>query len=219
MSNNRKAVLMHSPATGPWFYVGTRACSWGLSASPSKHNPKIPLRSPLPGFVSACTLVRAICSWCLTSGTSGARTNAKTHLGLGKHLEGHSWMEHPGLGSQVGPWHSSTTHPMAPSGWHNESHLQAQPGSALFSTTPFLRRRIWVSEEVKSPSQPWGLLSWARGCQTLLPAARAAPHKQPSWLLPWGERGAPVWLVPPYTPGKGVCGQPTGAGSPWCRCR
>lgn len=202
MTKNRKAVLTHSPATGPWFYVGTRACSWGLSASPSKSNPKILPRSPPPGFVSACTLVHAICSPCPTSSTSGARTNAKIHLDLGKYLEGHSWMEHPGLGSQVGPWHSPTTRPMAPDGWHsNESHLQAQPGSALSSTTPFLGRRSWVSEEVRSPSPRRGLLHQAWGCQTLLPPARAAPHNQPSWLLPRGQRGALVWLVSPYTPG------------------
>lgn len=194
MTKNGRAVLMPSPATGPWFYVGSRACYWGLSAAPSNSNKKIPLRSPPPGFVSAFTLAHAICSWCQISSTSGARAEAKTCLDLGKHLEGHSCMRHLGLGRQGESWHSPTAHPMAPSRWHSsESHLQVQPGSAPSSTTPFLGRRIWVSEEARSPSYHWGPLRRARGMPDPATPHRAAPHDQPSWLPHQGKRGALVW--------------------------
>ena len=200
MTKNRKAVLMHSPATGLWFYVGTRACYWRLSASLSKGNKQIPPRCPPPGFVSAFTLAHAICSWCQISGTSGAKTNAKTHLDLGKHLEGHSHLEHPRLGSQAGAWHSPTTCPTAPNGQHSrESHLQVQSGSAPSSTTSFLGRRIWTSEEVRSPSRSWGLLRQA-GENPVTPY-RAAPHNQPSCLLHQSEQGTSTWLVSLHTPG------------------
>lgn len=180
MTKNGKTVLMHSPATGPWLFVGTRACYWGPSASLSESNRKIPPRSPLPGFVSAFTLAHAIGSWCQISGASGARTNTKSHLDLGKHLEGNSCTEHPRLGRQGGLWHSPTTHAIAPNGQHSsESHLQVQPGSAPSSTIPFLGRRIWVSEEVRSPSCHWGLLSQAGGTTNPATPHRAAPCASP----------------------------------------
>lgn len=130
MTKIRKAVLMHSPATGPWFYVGTRAYYWGLSASLSNSNKKIPLRPPPPGFVSAFTLAHAICCWRQISCASRARAEAKMYLDLGKYLAGHSCAGHSGLGQQGESWHCPTTHPTAPSGWHSsKSHLQVQPGS------------------------------------------------------------------------------------------
>lgn len=220
MTKNGKAVLMHSPATGPWFYVGTRACYWGPSASLSESNKKIPLRSPLPGFVSAFTLAHAIGSWCWISGASGARTNTKSHLDLGKHLEGNSCTEHPRLGRQGGLCHSPTTHPIAPDGQHSsESHLQIQPGSAPSSTIPFLGRRIWVSEEARRPSYHWGLLSQAGG--TTNPATPSTEqHPVPVLLAAApGQAWSPslIHLSPHTEDRKGPCERAHGSREPMVR--
>lgn len=85
MTKNRKAVLMHSPAMGLWFYIGARSFYSGVLNSSSKRT----RRFPPPGFVCACVLAHAFCSWCQISGSREARTDAMTHWDFGKHLEGH----------------------------------------------------------------------------------------------------------------------------------
>lgn len=208
MTKIRKAVLMHSPATGPWFYVGTRAYYWGLSASLSNSNKKIPPRPPPPGFVSAFTLVHAICCWRQISSASGARAEAKMYLDLGKYLAGHSCVGHSGLGRQGESWHCPTTHPTAPSGWHSsKSHLQVQPGSGPSSTNTLPWEENlgeWRSEE---PFLSLGTAQQGRrDVGPCHPTESSTPQPDLPAAAP-GQAGSPglTRLTPHTGGGKGAC--------------
>lgn len=143
MTKNRKAVLMHSPAMGLWFYIGARSFYSGVLNSSSKRT----RRFPPPGFVCACVLAHAFCSWCQISGSREARTDAMTHWDFGKHLEGHRAAR---AGQARGALALPQCCPVAPKGQHSSRcHLQAQAGTAPSPQDPSLGGELggWSSEE------------------------------------------------------------------------
>jgi len=114
---------------------------WGLSVSPFKMNRNIPVRSPPPGAISACTPARTTCSWCQTSSAMEARSNVNAHLDL----EGQNLEEHQALGAQ---W--------AGEGWHSPLPTRQHLWAHSFSSP----KQVSTSSSVKwlpSDNQWWGL--------------------------------------------------------------
>lgn len=182
MTKNRKAVLMHSPATGLWFYVGTRACYWVLSASPSNSKKKIPLRSPPPGFVSAFTLAHAVCSWCQISRTSGVTAEAKTPWILENIWRGTAAWGTWGWAGKRGPGTAPPPAPWHPMGNTAVSLIYNKSNQALLHSPrhPSLGEEFgWVKKAGALPS-PGDHSAWQGGCWTLSTPTEQHPVASPS---------------------------------------
>lgn len=139
MTKKKKAVLMHSPATGQWFYIGTRACYCGVLNSSSKSSKKF-----LSTRLCAFTLAHAMCSWCQISGTTEARTNVMTWKTSGRTQLHRAPRDGQARGALALP-HCC---PMAPKGQHSS---RCHPKQALLH--PQQDRSVggefgeWSSEE------------------------------------------------------------------------
>lgn len=185
MTKNKKAVLMHTPATGLGFYIRTRVCYCGVLNSSSRRTRSF----PPPGFVCAFTLAHAIYSWCQISSTTEVRASVMSHWDFGKHLEGHSCTEQPGLGRQGGLWHCPTAAP-----WHPRDNTAAgaiyEPEQALLH--PPQDSSLGGECDECSSEEPFlslGAKGWAGGagpCHPTQGSPRATPARtgrdpRPHW--------------------------------------
>lgn len=195
MTKNWKAVLMHSPAIGLWFYTGASACYSGVLNSSSKRTRSF----PPPGSVA-----HAMCNCCQVSGTTEARTT--THWDFGKHLEGH---RAPRAGQARRALVLPHCCPMAPKGQpSSRCHLQARAGTAPSSTRAFFGRGIVWGKQ-------WGGLpvpgDWA-GCAGPCQTPQSSPHASPPPAAAPGQAG--TLCSSRVTPDTRM-----GAHKARCRCR
>lgn len=144
MTKNRNTVLMHSPATGLWFYIRARACYCGVLNSSSKRTRSF----PPPGFVCAFTLAHAIYSWCQISGTAEARTKAMTHCDFGKHLEGHRAAR---AGQPWGALALPQCCPMAPKGQHSSVIHKPDRHKSLLWEENVVSEAVWSHWRLSVP--------------------------------------------------------------------